>query len=180
MAGLLSLRRPWSSSRRQSALPRPFAHAVKPGMEGAAAHVAQRLGQRHQARTHVIAVTLLDDQSGDSMQLVPSMGRVPGAELPPPGRCAHALACSDAWCSPVCRTLLAWAPPGRGCELLHSPVRLLRDCQEPGGAQLPPNVAWTPVAELPRFHEQLLRVANAPRNLRQGAFALDLTRSVLQ
>ncbi len=45
------------------------------------------------------------------------------------------------------------------------------------GAQLPPNVAWTPVAALPPFQEQLLRSANAPRDLRLGAFALDLLRS---
>jgi hypothetical protein len=51
---------------------------------------------------------------------------------------------------------------------------------EPGlGAQLPPNVAWTPVAVLPPFTDALLRAANAPRDLRLGAFALDLLRSVL-
>ncbi len=44
------------------------------------------------------------------------------------------------------------------------------------GPQLPPNVAWTPVAALPPFREQLLRSANAPRDLRLGAFALDLLR----
>ena len=45
-------------------------------------------------------------------------------------------------------------------------------------AQLPPSVTWAPVAELPPFQEQLLRAANTPRDLRQGAFALSLTRSV--
>ncbi len=51
---------------------------------------------------------------------------------------------------------------------------------EPGlGVQLPPNVAWTPVAVLPPFTDALLRAANAPRDLRLGAFALDLLRSVL-
>ncbi|KAK9830908.1 hypothetical protein WJX81_003466 [Elliptochloris bilobata] len=40
--------------------------------------------------------------------------------------------------------------------------------------QLAPNVAWAPMAELPPFQEQLLRAANARRNLHQGAFAVDL------
>ena len=99
-------------------------------------------------------------------------------EMPPPKRLAAApymrssLPQADAL-----RTAGAGAPH-RAYEALHFPMRLPHECYEAAGAQLPPNVAWAPVAELPPFQEQLLRAANTPRDLRQGAFALGLTRSV--
>lgn len=46
--------------------------------------------------------------------------------------------------------------------------------------QLPLNLAWSPVAELPGFQEQLVRSANERRDLGLGAFAVDLLRCLLQ
>lgn len=77
-------------------------------------------------------------------------------------------------------TACSWAraPQAQTMSLCFQLQEVLHESYVPAGAQLPPNVTWAPVAELPPFQEQLLRAANTPRDLRKGAFALGLTRSV--